>query len=174
MPKIMQCVFMVLLFSVVSAHADQPDPAVPADTVSKAESVKESIKIATQVSVSGAYINVPVPGTRHTAAYFTLRNLSDKPVSLVSVAVDVAQRTELHSHTTKDGMMKMRREETVLIPPRSSVAFESGSYHVMLFDLQRSIQTGEELQLLLTFADGKQLVATAQVKSIFDKTHHHH
>ena len=141
--------------------------------VEAANTQPDLIKVATQVRVEGAYINVPVPGTQNTAVYFTLRNLADKPVSLVSVEVDVAQRAELHSHTTKDGMMQMRREKQILIPAQSSVAFASGSYHVMLFDLQRSIQTGEELQLLLTFADGKQLVATAKVKSIFYKAHHH-
>lgn len=162
---------ITLFFMIGSAFAGQSDPtAVPAEA---AKTQSDPVKVATQVRVDGAYINVPVPGTQNTAAYFTLRNLADKPVSLVSVEVDVAQRAELHSHTTKDGMMQMRREEQILIPAQSSVAFASGSYHVMLFDLQRSIQTGEELQLLLTFADGKQLVATAKVKSIFDKAHHH-
>ena len=168
----MHRIFVLTLFFVVgSAFAGQPEPAtVPAEV---ANTQSAPVKVATQVRVDGAYINVPVPGTKNTAAYFTLRNLSDKPVSLVSVEVDVAQRAELHSHTTRDGMMQMRREEQILIPAQSSVAFASGSYHAMLFDLQRSIQTGEELQLLLTFADGKQLVATAKVKSIFDKAHHH-
>ncbi|HSX84872.1 MAG TPA: copper chaperone PCu(A)C [Cellvibrio sp.] len=162
---------ITLFFMVGSAFAGQSDPTdVPAKA---AKTQSDPVKVATQVRVDGAYINVPVPGTKNTAAYFTLRNLADKPVSLVSVEVDVAQRAELHSHTTKDGMMQMRREEKILIPAQSSVAFASGSYHVMLFDLQRSIRTGEELQLLLTFADGKQLVATAKVKSIFDKAHHH-
>jgi periplasmic copper chaperone A len=172
MRNTMYRVLVITLFFVVgSAFAGQSDPtAVPAEA---ANTQPNPVKVATQVRVEGAYINVPVPGTKNTAAYFTLRNLADKPVSLVSVEVDVAQRAELHSHTTKDGMMQMRREEQILIPAHSSVAFASGSYHVMLFDLQRSIQTGEELQLLLTFADGKQLVATAKVKSIFDKAHHH-
>lgn len=131
------------------------------------------VKVATQIQVEGAYVNVPIPGTQNTAAFFTLRNQGNQPASLVSVQVDVAQRTELHSHTTKDGMMQMRREEQILIPAKSTVEFASGSYHVMLFDLRRSIQTGEELQLLLTFADGRQTVTTAKVKSIFDKVHHH-
>lgn len=155
---------IVLLSVVINLNAQEVAPVQESATV----------KVAMQVSVDGAYINVPIPGTKNTAAFFTLRNQSDKAISLVAVETDIAGRTELHSHTQKDGMMQMRREEQVVIPAKSSVAFASGSYHVMLFDLQRSIQTGEELQLLLTFNDGKKLLATAKVKSLFDDAHHHH
>lgn len=130
------------------------------------------LKVATDVRVEGAYINVPIPGKQSTAAFFTLRNLSAKPLTLVAVHTDIAARSELHSHTHKDGMMQMRREKQLVIPANSTLALVSGSYHVMLFDLQRSIQTGEQLQLVLEFSDGKTLVATANVKSLFDHVHH--
>ncbi|MGB3611508.1 MAG: copper chaperone PCu(A)C [Cellvibrio sp.] len=162
-PQLFCAVFLAFMGSWVMAETS----AVASSAVSTA-----AIKIAADIRVEGAYVNVPVPGTKNTAAFFTLHNLGDQAASLVSVDIDVARRTELHSHTTKDGMMQMRREEQIPIPAKSRVTFASGSYHVMLFDLQRSIQTGEELQLLFTFADGKQLVATAKVKSIFDKHHH--
>lgn len=161
--------FSLLMAGLVSASQESQNVAE-----SSAGTPSAPVKVATQIRVEGAYINVPVPGTKHTAAYFILRNLGEKPAQLVSVTADVATRSELHSHTTKDGMMQMRKEEKISVPAKSSVAFASGSYHVMLFDLQRSIQSGEELQLLLTFADGKHVLATAKVKSIFDDVHHHH
>lgn len=129
--------------------------------------------VATDVRVEGAYINVPVPGNQSTAAFFTLHNLSARPVTLIAVHSAIAKRAELHSHTHKDGMMQMRREKQLVIPANSSLELASGSYHVMLFDLQRSIQTGEQLQLSLEFIDGKRLAVTADVRSIFDRVHHH-
>lgn len=151
------CFAVLNIFAYESPSEDEPVP----------------VKIATDVRVEGAYINVPVPGSQSTAAFFTLRNLSDQPLTLIAVHTEIAKRAELHSHTHKNGMIQMRREKHLVIPAKTSLEFTSGSYHVMLFDLQRSIQTGEQLQLLLEFSDGKQLPATADVKSLFDRKHHH-
>lgn len=129
-------------------------------------------KLVTGIKISGAYINIPVPGTQSTAAFFTLANASDKSVALTAVHTDLAQRVELHSHVHEDGLMKMRKLEQVIIPAKSSITFASGSYHVMLFDLQRSIQTGDQVSLTLVFKDGSQLATQAKVKSLFDSKHH--
>jgi copper(I)-binding protein len=131
-----------------------------------------ALKLATGIKVSGAYINIPVPGTQSTAAFFILANASDKDVALTAVQSDLARRIELHSHVHENGMMKMRKLKLVNIPAKSSIAFASGSYHVMLFDLQRAIQTGEKVNLTLEFSDGSQLATQAQVKSLFDSKHH--
>lgn len=130
-------------------------------------------KRAAGIKVADAYINIPVPGSHTTAGFFTLTNTSESPLELVGVSTSSAKRTELHSHTHKDGMMQMRREDKVLVPAKSSVKFAPGSYHLMLFDLRAGMQTGDQLQLLFEFSDGTRLTANAKVKSLFDQPHHH-
>jgi copper(I)-binding protein len=128
--------------------------------------------LTSEAEVKGAYVYIPMPGKTVTAAFFTLRNNSAKPITLVGIRTAFAKRAELHSHTHEDGMMKMRREDKIEIPANSEVVFESGSWHVMLFDIVGVLQTGEQLQLTLDFSDGTHLPFTAQVKSRFDKAHH--
>lgn len=128
--------------------------------------------VASEAEVKEAYVYIPMPGKTATAAFFTLRNHSAKAITLVGIRTAFAKRAELHSHTHEGGMMKMRREDKVDIPANSDMVFESGSWHVMLFDVVGVLQTGEQLQLTLDFSDGTHLPFTAQVKSRFDKAHH--
>lgn len=156
------CLVAALVFFISAVKADAGSEKPASDAM-----------LANEVSVSGAYINVPLPGTQSTAAYFTLRNTSASDIALIAVHSDVAERIELHSHIHADGMMKMRRVEQVVIPAQSTVMFKSGAYHVMMFDLQASIRTGQQVDLVLEFSNGKKLLAVAQVKSLFDAPHAH-
>lgn len=124
------------------------------------------------VRVEGAYINVPLPGKGSTAGFFTLHNRSDKDIALVAVQSDLAERIELHSHSHEDGMMKMRKEQQVVIPAHSRVAFAPMAYHLMFFNVLREIRTGDEVGLTLIFEGDQRYPVTAQVRSLFDHKHH--
>ena len=124
------------------------------------------------VDVEGAYINVPLPGKRSTAGFFTLHNRSDKDIALVAVQSNLADRIELHRHSHEGGMMKMRREQQVIVPAHTRVTFTSGAYHLMFFNLLREIRTGDEVEITLIFEGDQRYPVTAQVKSLFDQKHH--
>jgi copper(I)-binding protein len=129
-------------------------------------------RLNTEVELTGAYIHAPLPGKTTTVAYFTLHNRSAKPAVVTGVETDGAARAELHSHTHENGIMRMRKEDKISIPAHSSLAFAPGSWHVMLFDVQPGLKTGDELHLTVQFADGTALLAAARIKSLFDKAHH--
>lgn len=139
---------------------------------SLAVSADEPTVLAVGVTVEGAYINIPLPGKTSTAAYFTLRNRSAKEVALVAVRSAISPKIELHSHTHENGMMKMRREAQAVVPANTSLEFKPHSWHLMIFDVQGSLKTGEELHLTLLFGDGTYLPVVAQVRSLFDQPHH--
>lgn len=124
------------------------------------------------VQVSDAFVRTPVPGRNITAGFFTLHNASQESVTLVAVHADFAGRAELHSHTHVDGMMRMRKEESIEIPAGETFRFAPGGYHVMLFDLQGALQSGDQVPLHLEFSDGKRLAVTAAVRSTFEHSHH--
>lgn len=135
---------------------------------------QEGQSAAKQIEVSEARVRVPLPGKELTVAYFTLHNRADKAQHLDAVSSSIAGRAELHQHREEEGMMRMRKVERVALPANARVAFEPGGYHVMLFDLSRKPQTGEEVELVLNFADGSKLSVSAKVESVFDRPHHNH
>lgn len=124
------------------------------------------------VEVIDATVRVPIPGKDNTSAYFLLRNPGDREHVLVDVHVDFAERAELHSHETRDGMMRMRQVDSVTLAPGAEVRFQSGGYHVMLFKLNRRPRTGDPLDLILEFDDGSRQAVTAHAVSVFDRPHH--
>lgn len=124
------------------------------------------------IEVIDATVRVPIPGKDNTSAYFLLRNPGDREQALVDIHVDFAERAELHNHETRDGMMRMRQVESVAIAPGEEVRFQSGGYHVMLFELKRRPRTGDPLDLVLEFEDGSRQSVKAHAVSVFDRPHH--
>lgn len=129
-------------------------------------------KLNNDITVEGAFVNIPLPGKTTTAGFFTLHNRAARDIALVAVHTDIAGRTELHSHSHENGVMRMRREERAVIPANSSLAFASGSWHVMFFNITKTLRTGDQLHLTLMFDDGTSLPVAAQVRSLFDQPHH--
>lgn len=126
----------------------------------------------THIQVTNAYINLPIRGKTTTAGYLTLHNAAAKAQILVAVTTGIAERAEIHSHTHVNGKMQMRREEQVAIPANSTLEFAPGAWHLMFFGVSDQLKTGDELHLILRFADGSQLPVTARARSLFDKAHH--
>lgn len=95
------------------------------------------------------------------AAYFTLANNSDKPVTLAAVFIEGAGRAEMHE-TTGGGMAPLKPSE---LAPGATVKFEPGGKHVMAFDLDPKLAPGGSAEMTLTFADGDKLSAPLKIES---------
>lgn len=147
-----------LLITLLSALAYAEESAVP--------------RLNTQVTATDAYVHLPLPGKTNTAAFFTLHNSGSDTAILTAVETSIASRAELHSHSHTNGMMRMRKEDQVAIAAQSTVNFAPRSWHVMLFDVQPGLKTGDQLQLILRFADGTMLLVPASARSLFDQPHH--
>lgn len=126
----------------------------------------------TGLSVDDGYVRAPVPGRNVSAGFFTLHNDSGATVTLVGVEADFAERTEIHSHTHSDGMMRMRKEDSVSVGAGETLAFAPGGYHVMLFGLKSSIDEGDELAMTLVFDDGKSMILPVTVRALSRHSHH--
>ncbi|MBO4161291.1 copper chaperone PCu(A)C [Micromonospora antibiotica] len=99
-----------------------------------------------------------------TAAFGTLVNDGDTDVTLTSAATSVSPM-ELHEMTMKDGKMVMQQKQGgIVIKAKSTHALEPGGDHLMLMDLTKPVQAGDELTFTLTFADGKTQQFTAVAK----------
>ncbi|MEU8181279.1 copper chaperone PCu(A)C [Micromonospora sp. NPDC049047] len=90
-----------------------------------------------------------------TAAFGTLVNDGDSDVTVTGAATSVSPM-ELHEMAMKDGKMVMQAKQGgVVIKAKSTHALEPGGDHLMLMDLTRPVQAGDELTFTLTFADGR-------------------
>lgn len=100
-----------------------------------------------------------------SAIYFVLENPGSADDSLLSSSSDVAEAAELHlSEMSSDDTMSMHHQMSVPIPAGEEVAFEPGGLHVMLINLQRDLNEGETISLVLKFKNAGEMQLEVPVK----------
>ncbi len=93
-----------------------------------------------------------------SAMYLTLKNDGSAPVQLTGVETDVARVVEMHqSEIQTNGLVRMQPVESVEIPAGGEVMFEPGGFHIMLIDIDRALELGDEVAVTLIFDTGDRL-----------------
>lgn len=119
---------------------------------------------ADQVSVSDAWVKAVPSGM--TGAFAVLTNEGEREVRLESVSTDRAGKVELHE-TVSDGSggMTMRpKQGGFAIAAGDEHELAPGGDHIMLMGVTEALAPGEEISLVLHFADGSTKTVTALVK----------
>ncbi|MCX5065834.1 copper chaperone PCu(A)C [Micromonospora lupini] len=124
--------------------SDSPSSAQPGPSASAAAGV---------VAIRDPWVKAADKGM--TAAFGTLVNDGDADVTVTGAATSVSSM-ELHEMAMQDGKMVMRQKQGgIVVKARSTHALEPGGDHLMLMNLTRPVQAGDELTFTLTFADGR-------------------
>lgn len=92
-----------------------------------------------------------------SALYLALQNSTGAPVQLTGIETGVARVVELHQTANQNGLMQMRPVESVEIPAGSELVFEPGGFHIMLIDINRALEPGDEVAVTLSFNTGERL-----------------
>lgn len=122
--------------------------------------------LAQPIEVENPYVREVPPNMPNSAAFMTLKNATDKAVSLVSAASDAAATVELHEHAMVDGMMQMRQIPEIKIPANGSTLLKPGGLHVMLIGLTRKLKSGEDVTVTLNFSNGESMTISTPVKKV--------
>jgi protein SCO1/2 len=117
------------------------------------------------VAIMDAWVREPIVESDFHAGYFTLFNVSDSPVSLVSIKTNSYEKVEIHEMTHVDGLMKMSKVDTLDIAPGRKATLEPGGKHLMLISPNKSIKSGDTVRFKLKFKSGKIQVIDVPVKS---------
>lgn len=108
-------------------------------------------------------------GAKVGGGYLTITNNGTAPDRLVSVSIPatVADHVELHEMATKDGIMTMRAmPKGVAVEPGKTVAFNPGSYHLMLMGLKAPLKEGDRIKAELTFERAGKVEVTINVEGM--------
>lgn len=120
-----------------------------------------SLGSAADLLVTDATIRILPPGVTNTAVYFDIQNSGETDRQLVAASTNVANSAELHAHIMDGNMMRMQRQESILVESGATVSFAPGGYHVMVFGLQQPLQEGQIVELILETAEGEKVKANA-------------
>ena len=123
------------------------------------------------VEIDGAYARASIPNVPNSAAFFVIKNNSDKDIAITSANSDIAEKNELHTHIKENKMMKMMKIEKLVVPAKSSLELKSGGDHVMLIGLKKELKAGDEISLELSFSDGDKKSIKVPVKDLVSTMH---
>lgn len=112
-------------------------------------------------AVTGATVRLPAVKGNPGAAYFTLHG-GDKDRTLIRISSPDVGSAEMHEMKSENGMMMMAPIEGGLpVPKATTISFESGGKHVMLFDMKPGLKAGDNITLSFDFSDGSKETAKA-------------
>lgn len=128
--------------------------------------------VSPQITVENAQLKLPLPGQTTAAAYFDITNAGG-PDTLLAASAPMSADVELHNHMHENGVMKMRRVDSVDIPANDTVSFKPGGLHIMMFNANTSQET-QKTTLTLTFAISGEIEVEATVGKPKASTPHQH
>lgn len=124
------------------------------------------------VQIEHPYVRAVPPGQPNSAAFMTLRNKTGNDNAVIAASSPAADAVELHTHTMDNGMMKMRRIDSIALPAKGSAELKPGGLHIMLIGLKEQLKPGMKVDLTLKFADGSEQSISAPVQEIMQSMGH--
>jgi len=146
-----------------------------------------------ELTITGQWARTSPAATTMGAAYMTITSPIDDVLLSASVDASIAESVELHemvmasddmamdeggmdhssmsddtmghNHTGDDmsGEMKMQQVMEIVLPAFTAVELKPGGYHVMFIGLVNPLQTGDTIELTLTFKNAGQITVSVPV-----------
>ncbi len=126
--------------------------------------------------VQDAWVLEAPPGMKVMAAYMTIKNSSENSYELSGVSSAQFERVEMHRTIIENEQAQMKRQNRMTVNAGDTLKFEPGGSHLMLFNPEVRLKSGDEVDLSLKLNNGIILDVKAQVRKhseMHSKEHHH-
>jgi periplasmic copper chaperone A len=116
------------------------------------------------VMVSDCWIRM-LPGDLPSGGYFSVMNMSDKPIDLTGVQTDAFGMAMLHQTQSNGSTSKMVMVDKATIPANGTLTFAPGGYHLMLEKPKQTVKVGTSISMTFSFSDGEKVSSKCAVKN---------
>ena len=117
-----------------------------------------------RIIIKEAWVQVsPIPG-RPAAAYLVIENNQDVIDYLVAAASPAAEKLTLHQSLLAQGVMRMRRIDSLEVPANGRFVLRPGEHHLMLLNTIDDLASRRSVLLRLCFKRAGWIEATAAVR----------
>lgn len=117
-----------------------------------------------ELLVSNAWVREAPPGAHMLAAYLTIENPSAQVRVLTGVESKQFSHVMLHKSEVVDGMARMIHVDRLELPAHGKIVLEPGSYHLMMPAPEKRLTTGDQVDFVLSFANGESMNIQAEVR----------
>jgi periplasmic copper chaperone A len=131
------------------------------------------LSVQAELQFNEAYVRGLPPGQPVTAAFMTLHNTGLAPVEIVSASSDSAKTAEIHEHLHREGMMRMQKVDSAIVPAGGNLVMKPGGYHLMLMQLHKPLKEGDTVSIQFQSKSGETFSAKLPVRSVLNEHKHH-
>jgi copper(I)-binding protein len=114
-------------------------------------------------STTDAWIRATPPLAETAAAYATFTSTGE-PDRLVTARTDAAERVELHTSVSKDGLMTMSKVDGLAVPANGAAKLAPGAEHLMLIGLRHALTPGQTVTITLVFESAGEIAVPFEVR----------
>jgi len=118
---------------------------------------------ACELKLEDAWVRPAPPTAKVVAGFGRISNPGTVDAELASLSSPAFGRVELHEMKTVDGVMQMRRIESLKLAPGESLELAPGGNHFMLFDPVAPLAEGATVDLTMTLACDTEVTSTLPV-----------
>ena len=122
----------------------------------------EPLSLEEGIVISAPMVRAPLGGQTTSSGYFVITNHTEMNDIILGVASNDAERVEMHLTEENNGMMRMRKQDTINISTGETISFEPGGYHLMLFGMNIA-QDQKDIQLNLNFKHAPDISIIAEI-----------
>ena len=107
----------------------------------------------------------PAPQGQNGVIYLDMRNDGAADDRLIAVSTPLATKVELHRSTMEDGIHRMEKVESIVVPAGGAVELAPGGLHVMLVGLKFMLMAEETIPVTFTFERSGDITTGVAVES---------
>lgn len=122
--------------------------------------------LAKDIKIENAYVRATPPSLPNSAAFMTIKNDSNKDISIIKAFSNVSNAVELHVHQMKKGIMQMYPVSKIDIPAHGQTDLKPGGFHIMFIGLHHPLEKGKSVTFTLKFSNGEKETVTAPIKTV--------
>jgi len=106
---------------------------------------------AGDIHIDAPWIRASVPGQTNGAGYLVIDHHGKQNDRLLAVQSAAAERIELHTVVSENGMARMRKVDAIDIAAGQKTALAPGGFHVMFLKLAAPFKAGQTVPATLRF-----------------------
>ena len=183
---------LVLALAACGSESDDSsssDTTAAADSSTTVADAGNVVSDEDGITIADPWARTSPEDTTYGAVYLSLTSADGDALVGASVPADIAGTVEIHETVVADdassdttmamggessdttettmagmGQMTMRPIDSLELPAGETVTLEPGGYHIMLIDLVAPLETGQEIEVTLTFESAGERTITVPVQ----------
>lgn len=128
----------------------------------------------TKLTTENAHIRLLPANVMVTSGYMHLHNTSAQNITIVAASSHLFAKIEIHTHVYQQDMAIMKKVDKVEIAAHSSLKFQPGGYHLMLFNPKAKLKADQVVELQLIDDKNQVHLVNATIKAQQQSHTHHH